>query len=58
MINAGATAIDSLPHGSFFHATAGAAYMNFGDRLKIIPFEACVGLSSTVVATLLYLAGF
>ena len=58
MINAGATTIDSLPHGSFFHATAGAAYMSFGDRLKIIPFEACVGLSSTIVATLLYLSGF
>ncbi len=58
MIHTGATVIDSLPHGSFFHATGGVANMTIRDRLKLIPFEACVGLTSTVVAVILYLIGF
>ena len=53
MVHAGSTVIDSLPHGSFFHATGGAVFMSVKDRLKLIPFEAAVGLVSTVVATLL-----
>ncbi len=55
MIHAGATVIDSLPHGSFFHATAGAANMTIKERLKLIPYEACVGLTSTIVAIIMYL---
>lgn len=55
MIHAGATVIDSLPHGSFFHATGGAANMSIKERMKLIPYEACVGLVSTVAAILVYL---
>ncbi len=55
MIHAGATVIDSLPHGSFFHATGGSVFMNIKDRMKLIPYEACVGLTSTVVAVIVYL---
>ena len=57
MIHTGATVFDSLPHGSFFHATGGAANMSIKNRLKIIPYEACVGLSSTVASVILYLIG-
>jgi len=53
MIHAGATIIDSLPHGSFFHATGGAVGMSVKDRLKLIPYEATVGLTSTIVAVVL-----
>ena len=55
MIHAGATVLDSLPHGSFFHATGGSVNMSIGDRMKLIPFEACVGLTSTIVSVLLYM---
>ncbi len=55
MIHAGATVVDSLPHGSFFHATGGSVNMSIGDRMKLIPFEACVGLTSTIVSVLLYM---
>ncbi|MGX8698530.1 MAG: GntP family permease [bacterium] len=55
MIHAGATVVDSLPHGSFFHATGGSVNMSIGDRMKLIPFEACVGLTSTLVSVILYL---
>ena len=55
MIHAGATVVDSLPHGSFFHATGGSVYMDIKERMKLIPFEACIGLVSTLVSVLLYL---
>lgn len=48
MTNAGATVLDHLPHGSFFHTTGGSVGMSIGDRLKIIPFESAVGLSLTI----------
>lgn len=55
MIHAGATVIDSLPHGSFFHATGGSVGMNIKERMKLIPFEVCIGLTSTIVAVIVYL---
>lgn len=55
MIHASSTVIDSLPHGSFFHATGGSVGMNIKERMKLIPFEACIGLTSTIVAVIVYL---
>lgn len=55
MVHAGATVIDSLPHGSFFHATGGAAGLEIKERMKLIPYEMCVGLTSTVVAVIMYI---
>lgn len=57
MIHAGATVIDSLPHGSFFHATGNSVGMSIKERMKLIPFEACIGLSSTITAVILYMIG-
>ncbi|WP_250277916.1 GntP family permease [[Clostridium] colinum] len=55
MMHAGATVIDSLPHGSFFHATAGAVNTNFPNRLKLIPYEVLIGLSITITSIIYYL---
>ena len=55
MVHAGATVVDSLPHGSFFHATGGSVNMSIGDRMKLIPFEACVGLTATLVSVVMFL---
>lgn len=55
MVHAGATVLDSLPHGSFFHATGGAVRMSINDRMKLIPYEAMVGLTSTIIAIIWYL---
>lgn len=54
MIHAGATVLDHLPHGSFFHATGGAVGMKFSERLRLIPFESTVGLVLVGVSTLLH----
>jgi GntP family gluconate:H+ symporter len=55
MIHAGATVVDSLPHGSFFHATGGAVNMGISDRMKLIPFEALIGLTSTIVSVIIFM---
>ncbi len=43
MVNSGATVLDHLPHGSFFHATGGTMGMNVSQRLKLIPYETFIG---------------
>lgn len=48
MVNAGATVMDHLPHGSFFHATGGAMGFSVKERLKLIPYESLVGLILTI----------
>ncbi|MDE6259357.1 MAG: GntP family permease [Oscillospiraceae bacterium] len=55
MIHAGSTVVDSLPHGSFFHATGGAVNMTIEERMKLILFEACIGLTSTIVSIVIFL---
>ena len=55
MVHAGATVLDSLPHGSFFHATGGSVRMSINDRMKLIPYEALIGLTSTILAIIWYL---
>ena len=58
MIHSGATVVDSLPHGSFFHATGNAANVSIKERLKLISYEAVVGLTSTAASVILYLFVF
>lgn len=54
MVHSGATVLDHLPHGSFFHATSGAVGMAFNERLKLIPYESLIGLTQTIVSTIMF----
>ena len=54
MVNAGATILDHLPHGSFFHATGGSMGMSVKERLKLIPYESIVGLVLTICSVAMY----
>ena len=54
MIHSGATVLDHLPHGSFFHSTGGSVFLDIKERLKIIPYETLVGLVMTIVSTIIY----
>ncbi|USK91395.1 GntP family permease [Rossellomorea marisflavi] len=54
MIHAGATVLDHLPHGSFFHATAGSVIMSMKERLKLMPYESLVGLTLAILSTLVF----
>jgi GntP family gluconate:H+ symporter len=58
MLHAGGTIFDALPHGSFFHATAGAVGMSVKERLKLFPLGTLVGATTTVVSVVVYLLGF
>ena len=55
MLHAGGTIFDALPHGSFFHATAGAVGMSVKDRLKLFPLGTLVGATTTVASVVAYL---
>jgi GntP family gluconate:H+ symporter len=55
MINAGATVLDHLPHGSFFHATGGVTNVAINNRLKLIPFETAIGIFLTLASVTTYL---
>ena len=55
MLHAGGTIFDALPHGSFFHATAGAVGMSVKERLKLFPYGTLVGATTTVVSVLVYM---
>lgn len=55
LVNVGATVLDHLPHGSFFHATGGAVEMGIKERLKLIPYESLVGLVLTACSVVVYL---
>lgn len=54
MIHSGATVLDHLPHGSFFHATGGSVNMDMKNRMKLIPYETLVGLVMTIVSTIIF----
>ncbi|WP_152392734.1 GntP family permease [Paenibacillus guangzhouensis] len=54
MVHTGATVIDSLPQGNYFHVTAGSMKMSIKQRMGLIPYEAIVGGTMTIVATIIY----
>lgn len=54
MTHAGATVIDHLPHGTYFHVTRNAMNMSMRDRMNVVGFESIVGLTMTIVATILF----
>lgn len=54
MVHTGATVIDHLPHGNYFHVTANAMHMEIKERSRSIIYETLVGLSMTIVATVMY----
>ncbi|MEC5320760.1 SLC13 family permease [Brenneria populi subsp. brevivirga] len=54
MVHTGATVIDSLPQGNYFHVTAQSMNMSIRQRMSLLPYEAIVGGTMTIVATVLY----
>lgn len=54
MVHAGATVLDHLPHGNFFHVSADAVKMNIRERMTLLPYETAIGLIMTIIATIIY----
>lgn len=54
MTHAGATVLDHLPHGTYFHVTRNAMGMSMKDRMKVVLYESIVGITMTIVAVVLF----
>lgn len=54
MIHSGSFVFDGLPHGSFFHVSAGCVNMEIKERLKLISYESLIGICMATVSTILY----
>ncbi|MGX7031153.1 GntP family permease [Vagococcus zengguangii] len=54
MVHTGATVIDHLPHGTYFHVTGNAMKLSMKERMQIVGYESLVGLTMTIVATIVY----
>ncbi|MEK1388664.1 GntP family permease [Limosilactobacillus fermentum] len=54
MVHTGAIVIDQLPQGDYFHVTANAMHMDLRQRSQGILYEAMVGGSAMLTATILY----
>ena len=54
MTNCSVFVFDGLPHGSFFHVSAGSVNMEIKERLKLLGFEALNGMVMCIVSVLLY----
>ncbi|GAD90646.1 putative transporter [Vibrio halioticoli NBRC 102217] len=54
MIHAGATVLGDMPHGSFFHSSAGAVNMQITERLKVLPYEIAAGAVLAITSTLVF----
>ncbi len=54
MVHTGAIVIDQLPQGNYFHVTANAMHMDLRQRSQGILYEAMVGGSAMLTATILY----
>lgn len=55
LVNVGATVLDHLPHGSFFHATSGSMELGMKEGLKLIPLMTLIGLTLTALMLGAYL---
>jgi GntP family gluconate:H+ symporter len=49
LVNVGATVLDHLPHGSFFHASGGSMELSIKEMLRLIPYMTLVGLTLTLL---------
>lgn len=54
MTHASCFVFDGLPHGSFFHVSAGGVNMEISERLKLLSYEAINGLAMLAVSTLVF----
>ncbi|TMW70736.1 GntP family permease [Alteribacter natronophilus] len=54
MVNAGATVLDHMPHGTYFHITRASVRMGMKERFRLLPHETLVGGVIALVSTLMF----
>ncbi len=50
--------IDSVPQGNYFHITAQSMNMTIKERIRVIPYEMCVGGGNDDCCNHFYMALF
>ncbi|MBU8908829.1 GntP family permease [Desertibacillus haloalkaliphilus] len=54
MVHAGATVLDHLPHGTYFHITQRSVNMDMKERFKLLPYETLIGITIVLFSTLIF----
>lgn len=54
-MHGGTIVLDSLPHGSIFHTSAGVMNLSVRNRLKALPYEIFIGFIIMVTSVIFYL---
>ncbi len=54
MVNSGATVLDHMPHGTYFHITRASVHMNMKERFRLLPYETLIGVIIALVSTLIF----
>lgn len=54
-MHGGTIVLDSLPHGSIFHASAGVTNLSVRDRLRALPYEIFIGFTIMISSVIFYL---
>lgn len=55
LVNVGASVFEQLPHGSLFHTSGSSVDINLSERFKLLPYEIFIGLSMTIISTIIQL---
>lgn len=55
LVNVGASVFEQLPHGSLFHTSGSSIDINLSERFKLLPYEIFIGLSMTIISTIIQL---
>ncbi|WP_017754204.1 GntP family permease [Calidifontibacillus oryziterrae] len=54
MVHAGATVLDHMPHGTYFHITRSSVKMNMHERFKLLPYETVIGIVMVIASTIMF----
>lgn len=58
LVNVSSSVFEQLPHGSLFHTSGSSVNINLSERFKLLPYEIIVGLSMTIISTIIQLCIF
>ncbi|WP_280771223.1 GntP family permease [Salipaludibacillus daqingensis] len=54
MVNSGATVLDHMPHGTYFHITLASVHIGMKERFKLLPYETLIGAVIALVSMVIF----
>lgn len=58
LVNISSCVFEQLPHISLFHTSGSSVNINLSERFKLLPYKVIVGLSMTIISTIIQLCIF